>query len=197
MCCSPWGHKELDTTEQLNWTELEVVTTIVITGKQKILKLLLLLFSGQVMFDSLQHYELLLNSALCQASLYFTISQSLLKLMPIESVMPSNHLILCHPLLLLPAIFPQYQSEPRAAYLEQKSLKKKASGRTHILIFNNCWMLNMGYWEWEMAGVSVLDTPIFCGFYIHEPHLLFMMKKWKKKKYPLGSGCGKKNNHYF
>ena len=41
-----------------------------------------------------------------QASLSFTISRSLLKLMSIESVMPSNHLILCHPLLLLPSIFP-------------------------------------------------------------------------------------------
>ena len=41
-----------------------------------------------------------------QASLSFTISWSLLKLMSIKSVMPSNHLILCHPLLLLPAIFP-------------------------------------------------------------------------------------------
>ena len=40
----------------------------------------------------------------CQASLSFTISQSLLKLMSIESVMPSNHLILCHPFLLLPSI---------------------------------------------------------------------------------------------
>ena len=36
----------------------------------------------------------------------FTISQSLLKLMAIESVIPSNHLILCRPLLLLPSIFP-------------------------------------------------------------------------------------------
>ena len=42
----------------------------------------------------------------CQASLPFTISQSLLKLMSIELVMPSNHLILCCPLLLLPSIFP-------------------------------------------------------------------------------------------
>ena len=40
-----------------------------------------------------------------QASLPFTISQSLLKLMCIESMMPSNHLILCHP-LLLPSVFP-------------------------------------------------------------------------------------------
>ena len=41
-----------------------------------------------------------------QASLSFTISRNLLKLMTIESVMPSNHLILCCPLLLLPSIFP-------------------------------------------------------------------------------------------
>ena len=45
-------------------------------------------------------------TAVLQASLSFTISRSLLKLMSIESVMPSNHLILCHPLLLLPSIFP-------------------------------------------------------------------------------------------
>ena len=41
-----------------------------------------------------------------QASLSITNSRNLLKLIPIESVMPSNHLILCHPLLLLPSIFP-------------------------------------------------------------------------------------------
>ena len=41
-----------------------------------------------------------------QASLSITISWSLLKLKPIEGVMPSNHLILCHPLLLLPSVFP-------------------------------------------------------------------------------------------
>ena len=41
-----------------------------------------------------------------QASLSFTISQSLLKLMSIDSVMPSSHLILCHPLILLPSISP-------------------------------------------------------------------------------------------
>ena len=45
-------------------------------------------------------------TAACPSSLSFTISLSLLKLMSIESVMPSNHLILCHPLLLLPSIFP-------------------------------------------------------------------------------------------
>ena len=42
----------------------------------------------------------------CQAPLPSTISQSLLRFMSIESVMPSNHLTLCHPLLLLPSVFP-------------------------------------------------------------------------------------------
>ena len=46
------------------------------------------------------------RAAAHQASLYITNSQSLLKLMSIESVMPLNHLILCCPLLLLPSIFP-------------------------------------------------------------------------------------------
>ena len=45
-------------------------------------------------------------TAACQPSLSITNSLSLLKLVSIESVMPSNHLILCHPLLLLPSIFP-------------------------------------------------------------------------------------------
>ena len=54
-------------------------------------------------------------TAACQASLSITNSRSLLKLMSIESVMPSNHLILCRPLLLLPSIFPSiraFSNEP-------------------------------------------------------------------------------------
>ena len=46
-------------------------------------------------------------TAACQASLSFTISQSLLKLISIESVMPFNHLVLCCPLCPLPSIFPR------------------------------------------------------------------------------------------
>ena len=56
----------------------------------------------------LSHVRLFVTpwKAACQASLSISKCQSLLKLMPIESVMPSNHLILCHPLLLLHSIFP-------------------------------------------------------------------------------------------
>ena len=50
--------------------------------------------------------QLCYSSAACQASLSFTISWSLCKLISIESVMPFNHLILCHPLVLLLSIFP-------------------------------------------------------------------------------------------
>ena len=52
-----------------------------------------------------------------QASLSFTISQILLKLMSTESVMPSNHLILCRPLLLLPSIFPSIRVLPNQSVL--------------------------------------------------------------------------------
>ena len=57
--------------------------------------------------QSLSHVRLFATpwTEVCQASLSITNTQSLLKLMSIESVMPSNHLILCHP-LLPPSIFP-------------------------------------------------------------------------------------------
>ena len=58
--------------------------------------------------QSLSHVQLFVIpwTAACQASLSIANSRSLLKLISIESMMPSNHLILCHPLLLLPPIFP-------------------------------------------------------------------------------------------
>jgi len=58
--------------------------------------------------QSLSHVQLFATpwTTACQASLSITNSQSLLKFISIESVMPSNHLIFCHPLLLLPSIFP-------------------------------------------------------------------------------------------
>ena len=63
----------------------------------------------QVQFSSVAQLCLTLSTpwtAARQASLSITNSRSLLKLTSIESLMPSNHLILCHPLLLLPSIFP-------------------------------------------------------------------------------------------
>ena len=61
-----------------------------------------------VVVQLLSHVRLFVTpwTAARQASLSFTISQNLLKLMSIELVMSSNYFILCHPLLLLPSIFP-------------------------------------------------------------------------------------------
>ena len=63
--------------------------------------LVVFLFSHSVVSDPVTP-----RTAACQASLSITSSQSLLKLLSIESMMPSNHLIFCRPLLLLPSIFP-------------------------------------------------------------------------------------------
>jgi len=60
-----------------------------------------------------------------QASLFFTVSLSLLRFMSIESMMPSNHLILCHPLLLLLSIFP--------------SIKVFSSESLLCIWWPNCW----------------------------------------------------------
>ena len=61
---------------------------------------------SSVQFSSVQSFSLTPWTVAHQASLSITNSWSLLKPMSIESMMPSNHLILCHPLLLLPSIFP-------------------------------------------------------------------------------------------
>ena len=73
-----------------------------------------------IFVQSLSHVQLFATpwTAAHQASLSFTISQSLLKLMSIELVMPSNHLILCYPLLLLPSVFPSIRVIPNESTLD-------------------------------------------------------------------------------
>ena len=79
----------------------------------------------------LSHVQLFVTrwTAARQASLSFTISRSLLKLMCIESVMPSNHLILCHLLPLLPSILPSTRvfSNELTPYQVAKALEVSAS----------------------------------------------------------------------
>ena len=69
--------------------------------------------------QSLSHVQLFVTpwTAARQASLFITNSRNLLKLMSIELVMPSNHLILCHPLLLLPSIFPSFRVFSNESFL--------------------------------------------------------------------------------
>jgi len=80
----------------------------------------LLIILGQSV-QSLSHIRLFATpwTETCQASLSITISQSLLKLVPIESVIPSNHVIFCRPLLLLPSIFPRVMVFSRVSSMHQ------------------------------------------------------------------------------
>ena len=71
-----------------------------------------------------------------QASLSFTISRSLLKLMPVESVIPSNHLILFCPLLLLPSIFPSIRSFPVSWLFASGGQSTGASASASALLMN-------------------------------------------------------------
>ena len=74
-------------------------------------------------------------TAACQAFLSFTISPSLVKLMSTESVMPTNHLILCHPLLLLPSVFPSIRVFSIEVHHVAKVLAK-ASASASVLPMN-------------------------------------------------------------
>ena len=83
-------------------------------------------------------------TAACQASLSITNSQSLLKLISIELVMPSNHLILCCPLLLLPSIFPSIRAFPVSQFF--------ASGGPSIGVSPSTSVLPMNIRDWFPLG---------------------------------------------
>ena len=91
---------------------LKLLIENIIQIKNLIFKWFPLIYTSTTNFvcdvQSLSHVRFFVTpwTAACKAFLSFTVSWSLLKLMSIESVMPSNHLILCHPLLLLPSVFP-------------------------------------------------------------------------------------------
>ena len=84
-----------------------------------------------------------------QASLSITNSWSLLKLMSIESVMPSNHLILCHPLLLLPSIFPASGSFPMSQFFTSGGQSIGVSASASVLPMNIQDWFTLGWTCWN------------------------------------------------
>ena len=83
-----------------------------------------------------------------QASLSITNSQSLLKLMSMESVMPSNHLILCHPLLLTPSIFPSIRSFPTSQLFPSGGQSIGASASASVLPMSTQDWSPLGWIGW-------------------------------------------------
>ena len=83
-----------------------------------------------------------------QASLSITNSWSFLKLMSIESVMPSNHLILCRPLLLLPSIFPSIRVFSMSQFFASGGQSIGVSASTSVLPMNTQDWSPLGWTGW-------------------------------------------------
>ena len=93
----------------------------------------------------------------CQAFLSITNSQSSPKSMSIESVMPSNHLILCRPLLLLPSIFPASGSFPMSQLFTSGGQSIGVSASTSVLPMNTQYRSPLGWTGWislQSKGLS-------------------------------------------
>ena len=125
-----------------------------------------------VVIHSLSHLPLFVTpwTAACQASLSSTISRSLLKFMSIELMMPSSHLVLCHPLLLLPFIFPIIRVFPSLLSIWWKERKRWWGGEACLLHF---------------PALAQLNTPVpfhcpsfYCFCTICHQLLLFVSLKW-------------------
>ena len=126
-------------------------------------------------------------TAACQAFLSITNSRSLLKLRSIESVMPSNHFILCHSLLLLPSIFPRIrvfsgESALRIRWPKYRSFNFSISPSSEYsgLIFLGWTGLilqskglsrvfsNTTVQKHQVFGVNVLYSPTPTCMYVHD-----------------------------
>ena len=95
-------------------------------------------------------------TTVCQASLSITNSWGLLQLMSIESVMPSNHLILCHPLLFLPSIFPSIRDFQMSQLFASGGQSIGVSTSTLVLPVNIQDWFPLGWTGWilESKGLS-------------------------------------------
>ena len=98
-------------------------------------------------------------TAACQASPFFTISQSLFKLMSIASVIPSNHFILYHP-VLLPSIFPTIGSFPRSKLFSSGGQSIGASASRISPSNENSGKPRRHSWKWKSLSNAWLCDPM-------------------------------------
>ena len=134
------------------WTNL-INMFFVVSSSSICLLLILLKYENERLKHSVQllsHVRLFVIpwTAACQASLSFTSSWSLLKLMSIESVMSSNHLILCRPLLLLPSIFPASGSFQMSQLFASGGQSIGVSASASVLPMNIQDLFPLGWTEW-------------------------------------------------
>ena len=127
-------------------------------------------------------------TAACQASLSITNSQNLLKLMSIESVMPSNYLILCRPLLLPPSIFPSIRFFSNESVLRSDGQSIGVSGSISVLPMNIQDWFPLGWTGWISLQESS-PTPQFKSInpsalsFIYGPTLTSIHDYWKNHSF--------------
>ena len=153
------------------WAEMNILSflTVFHSFLEKIQEII---WQSSVSVQSLSHVRFFVTpwTAARQASLSLTISQSLLKPMSIKSVMPSNHLILCHPLLLLLSIFPSIRVFSNESVLrishqliakikENPQVSTKIRGKSIVLGYKNYAFLVSFFAIW-------LENKIICFYFL-------------------------------
>ena len=134
--------------------------------------------------QSLSHVQLFVIpwTAARQASLSITNSRTLLKLKSIQSVMPSNHLILCRPLLLLPPISPSIRVFPMSQFFAWGGQNIRVSASASVLPVNTQDWSPLGWTGWTVDAVySDGTTPQiiqanYCRFLISQFKCDFFLK---------------------
>ena len=124
------------------------------------------------------HVRLFANpcTASPQACLFFTISRSLLKPMSVELILPSNHLILCHPLLLLPSILLSIRVFCNESVFASRGQSNRASASAPVLPMNI-----QGWFPLGLTGLISLDNP---GLEYNQPwsHISYLLLQKNKQK---------------
>ena len=158
----------------------------------------------------LSHVRLFVTpwTAVCQLSFFITNFWSLLKLMSIELVMPSNHLILCYPLLLLPSIFPSIRVFSNESVLHIRWPKywsfsiNISPSKEHLELFS----FKMDWLDLlAVQGTlkSLLQTPQFKSInslvfgFLHGPTLTSIRDHWKNHSFGLMNFCWQSNVSAF
>ena len=129
--------------------------------------------------------------AACQPSLSFTISWSLLRLMYIETMMPSNHLILCHSPLLLPSIFLSIRVFSMSQFFASSGQSIGASASATDLPVNI-----QGWFPWGLTGLILLrdsqeysPVSVFRHSLLYGPLLTSIHDYWKNHSFDCTDLC--------
>ena len=146
-------------------------------------------------------------TTVCQASLSIASSQTLFKLMSIESVMPSNHLILCRPLLLLPQAFPASVSFQMGQFLTSGGQSIGASASASVLPLSIQDWFPLGWTGWNPCCPRDYQesspTPQFKSIssfmltFLYSPTLTSIHGYWKNHSFDYMDFCWLSNVSAF